>query len=65
LVFKQQVKEENMEKERTPSEKIDEMYGNEREQLQEEEEPKSLAQQMISAIKSRKQKMFTQSKGVA
>jgi len=52
-----------MEKERTPSEKIDEMYGNEK--LEEEEEPKSLAQQMISAIKSRKQKMFTQSKGVA
>jgi len=52
-----------MERERTPSEKIDEMYGNERE-LEEEEEPKSLAQQMIAAIKSRKAKMFTQAKGV-
>jgi hypothetical protein len=44
------------EREKTSSEKIDEMYGIEN--PEEEEEPKSLAQQMISAIKSRRQKMF-------
>jgi len=41
---------------KTASEKIDEMYGYE--EPEEEEEEKSLAQQMIEAIKARREKMF-------
>jgi hypothetical protein len=45
---------------KTPSQRIDEAYGYE--EPEEEEEEKSIAQQMIEAIKARREKMFSSMK---
>jgi hypothetical protein len=51
------------EKERTVSDKIDESYGYE-EPLEEEDSDKSIAQQMIEAIKAKRDGMFKKGKKV-